>query len=63
MKFSTKDQDNDHGHHVSNCAERCKGAWWYNDFNASNLNGCTSVVPKPLKLKYTGLLSEAIATH
>ena len=39
MKFSTKDQDNDHGHHVSNCAERCKGAWWYSDFNASNLNG------------------------
>ena len=39
MKFSTKDQDNDNGHHVSNCAEHCKGAWWYNDFNASNLNG------------------------
>ena len=39
MKFSTIDQDDDHDHHVSNCAERCKGAWWYNDFNASNLNG------------------------
>ena len=41
MKFSTIDQDDDHDHdhHVSNCAERCKGAWWYNDFNAFNLNG------------------------
>ncbi|CAH3139619.1 unnamed protein product [Pocillopora meandrina] len=39
MRFSTKDQDNDHGNHTSNCAERYKGAWWYNDCHRSNLNG------------------------
>ena len=39
MQFSTKDQDNDHGDHVSNCAEHYKGAWWYNDCHRSNLNG------------------------
>ena len=35
--FSTKDDDNDlyDGH----CAERFKGAWWYNQCHHSNLNG------------------------
>ena len=39
MQFSTKDQDNDLGQHVSNCAENYKEAWWYNDCHSSNLNG------------------------
>ena len=39
MQFLTKDKDNDHGHHVFNCAERYKGAWWYRHCHASNLNG------------------------
>ncbi|KAL3885246.1 hypothetical protein ACJMK2_025334 [Sinanodonta woodiana] len=36
-KFSTKDQDNDIS--VTNCAERCKGGWWYKVCHQSNLNG------------------------
>ena len=38
-KFSTKDQDNDMAN--VNCAsvELIKGAWWYRDCRASNLNG------------------------
>lgn len=39
MQFSTKDQDNDLGQHVSNCAQQYKGAWWYKDCHHSNLNG------------------------
>ncbi|KAM9324310.1 ficolin-2-like [Gastrophryne carolinensis] len=34
MKFSTKDQDNDH-----TCSSVYKGAWWYNSCHSSNLNG------------------------
>ena len=37
MNFSTKDQDNDL--RSDSCAETFKGAWWYNDCDASNLNG------------------------
>lgn len=39
MQFSTKDQDNDRGVRVSNCAQHYKGAWWYISCHDSNLNG------------------------
>ena len=37
MQFSTKDQDSDL--HTASCAQRYKGAWWYNECHRSNLNG------------------------
>ena len=37
MQFSTKDQDSDL--HPRSCAQRYKGAWWYKNCHASNLNG------------------------
>ncbi|VDI74383.1 Hypothetical predicted protein, partial [Mytilus galloprovincialis] len=36
--FSTKDKDND-SHGSIHCATYYKGAWWYEDCHASNLNG------------------------
>lgn len=35
--FSTKDVDNDVSN--SSCAQRYRGAWWYDACHASNLNG------------------------
>ncbi|XP_044161795.1 ficolin-1-like [Bufo gargarizans] len=35
--FTTKDQDNDK--HGGNCAQICKGGWWYVDCHNANLNG------------------------
>ena len=37
MQFSTKDQDSDL--YSASCAQRYKGAWWYKNCHASNLNG------------------------
>ncbi|CAG2221918.1 Fibrinogen gamma chain,Ryncolin-4,Fibrinogen-like protein A,Ficolin-1-A [Mytilus edulis] len=38
MKFSTYDRDNDN-HASDNCAEKYKGAWWFNACYMSHLNG------------------------
>jgi len=38
MAFSTKDRDNDK-YGSANCAVSHTGAWWYNSFWSSNLNG------------------------
>ena len=37
MPFSTKDRDNDQ--FIGHCAASYRGAWWYKDCTASNLNG------------------------
>ena len=37
MAFSAKDRDNDLN--GADCANRCKGGWWFNSCLDSNLNG------------------------
>ena len=37
MAFSTKDRDNDLN--GGDCANRCKGGWWFHSCLDSNLNG------------------------
>lgn len=39
MMFSTKDKDQDTAPPPINCAESCKGGWWYYFCHASNPNG------------------------
>lgn len=37
MNFTTYDDDNDNDEH--NCAQKYRGAWWFNACYASHLNG------------------------
>jgi ficolin len=37
QRFSTFDRDNDAS--SKSCAQKFKGAWWYNSCHSSNLNG------------------------
>uniref|UniRef100_A0A8W7MTY0 Fibrinogen C-terminal domain-containing protein n=2 Tax=Anopheles arabiensis TaxID=7173 RepID=A0A8W7MTY0_ANOAR len=61
MEFTTKDRDND-GHISKNCAEDCRGAWWYNACFNVNLNAlynntedAKAIVWYMYKSSYTGL--------
>ena len=55
-QFTTLDRDNDPSS-SRNCANRCTGAWWYDNCGYSNLNG------KWDQSNYNGLFWYTITTH
>lgn len=56
MKFSTYDKDNDLNAD-ENCAEKYKGAWWFNKCHTSHLNGeYNQTLEYPLGIQWSKIL-------